>query len=104
VEESDVTVLSSYLPWALGVAILLSAVGGAVLGALARRQEGARRRRPLGAATRSRGPRVVDGPVQRGGDWLRLVELDDGRRRLEVLGPQGWEPAERRPLRRLLGL
>jgi hypothetical protein len=99
VEGSDVTALSDYLPWALGIAILLSALGGTVLGALALREERARRRAPRG-----RGARVVEGPLQRDGEWVRLIELADGRRRLEVLGPQGWEPADRRPLSRLLGV
>jgi hypothetical protein len=99
VEGSDVIVLSDYLPWALGIAVLLSALGGTVLGALALRQERARRRAPRGG-----GVRVIDGPVERAGEWIRLIELADGRRRLEVLGPRGWEPADRRPLARLLGV
>lgn len=98
-EGSDVTALSDYLPWALGIAILLSALGGTVLGALALREERARRRAP-----RARGARVVEGPLQCDGEWVRLIELADGRRRLEVLGPQGWEPADRRSVSRLLGV
>jgi hypothetical protein len=99
VDPSEVTAFSDYLPWALGITILLSALGGTVLGALALHHERVRRRTPRGRSTR-----VVDGPVQRGGEWLRLIELADGRRRLEVLGPRGWEPTDRRPLSRLLGV
>ena len=38
---------------------------------------------------------VVDGPVLRDGVWWRLVSYQDGHRRVEVLGPQGWVPSHR---------
>jgi hypothetical protein len=39
--------------------------------------------------------RIVVGPGLRDGVWCRLVAYDDGHRRVEVLGPQGWVASHR---------
>jgi hypothetical protein len=38
---------------------------------------------------------VVAKPTLRDGVWWRLVAYQDGHRRVEVLGPNGWVPSHR---------
>jgi len=72
----------------VGVTILGIVVAGWVAGLVSLAYN---RSRPAPARALARPTaRVVAGPTQADGRWLRLIEMDGGHRRLEVLGPQGW--------------
>jgi hypothetical protein len=75
-------------------ALLLILLGGVLAAALwigmaALRRTEEPRKRSAGTG------RVVVGPALRDGVWCRLVAFEDGHRRVEVLGPQGWVPSHR---------
>jgi hypothetical protein len=56
-----------------------------------------RRSRSVGRTPRKKAPAVViAGPVHEDGTWARMVE-EDGQRRMEVLGPDGWKSVGRDP-------
>lgn len=58
---------------------------------------GMRRNQSVGRVPRMRRPPVVlAGPFHEDGTWARLVE-EDGQRRMEVLGPDGWKSVGRDP-------
>lgn len=58
---------------------------------------GLRRNQYVGRVPRAKGRAVViAGPVHEDGTWARMVE-EDGQRRMEVLGPDGWKSVGRDP-------
>jgi len=73
------------------ILILLGGVLAAALWiamtALRQTEEPVRRRQGTG--------QVIVGPTLRDGVWCRLLAYEDGHRRVEVLGPQGWVPSHR---------
>jgi hypothetical protein len=91
---------AGWLALVLAGGIVLAAVGGAVVAAWERRAARREVARLAAGGRPSRGApagRVVAGPVHEDGVWLRIVEMRDGHRRVEVLGARGWEPTERDP-------
>ncbi|MCW5892736.1 MAG: hypothetical protein KIT14_19665 [bacterium] len=65
---------------------------------------GLRRNQHVGRVPRARRPPVViAGPVHEDGTWARMVE-EDGQRRMEVLGPDGWKSAGRDPSRMMMAM
>ena len=81
------------------LAVAMGMVAGALWLAVGSSRPDDRRVRPA----RVDGPgRVVVGPLQTRGEWLRAVELPGGRRRIEVLTRAGW--VEHDPLRSTLAL
>jgi hypothetical protein len=77
---------------ALGGSVAVGGLAGAWIAmvGLRREQDAGRRPRPKGRAI------VVAGPVHEDGTWARMVE-EDGQRRMEVLGPDGWRAVGRDP-------